>query len=85
MKEKIYALVAEKHRMQIPALEDIKNYLKLHWYIVALKQKNLQSFLSMLDTSIFSISAWKLLLNAVSSRKSQMNNERISKLLLIEA
>ncbi|HEY9803624.1 MAG TPA: glycosyltransferase family 2 protein [Leptolyngbyaceae cyanobacterium] len=85
MKEKIYALVDEKHRLQIPSLDDIKNYLKLHWSIVALKQKNLPSFLTMLDTSILSISAWKLLLNAVYSRKSQMNNEDINKLVLIES
>lgn len=85
MKEKIYALVNETHRMDIPSLEDIKNYLKLHWSVVALKQKKIPSFLAMLDKSIFSVSAWKLLLNTVSSRQSQMNNERIHKLVLIES
>ncbi|MEA5583719.1 glycosyltransferase family 2 protein [Nodularia harveyana UHCC-0300] len=43
IKEKIYALVDEQHRSQIPKLQHIKNYLKLHWTLAALKQRNFQS------------------------------------------
>lgn len=83
MKEKIYALVDEKHRSNIPALQDIKNYLKLHWAIVALKQRNIKSVLQMIDTSVLSPVAWQLLLNAVFSRSTNQKNAHIRKLVLI--
>ncbi|WGV25080.1 glycosyltransferase family 2 protein [Halotia branconii] len=85
MKEKIYALIAEKHRSHVPAFEDIKNYLKLHWILVALKQKNLQSFVSMLDKSLFSPFAWRLLVTAIFSRQSHTSNSPIRKCVLIES
>jgi glycosyltransferase involved in cell wall biosynthesis len=83
MKEKIYALVDEKHRSNIPALPDIRNYLKLHWAIVALKQRNIKSVLQMLDLSVLSPVAWQLLLNAIFSRGSNQKNAHIQKFILI--
>ncbi len=83
MKEKIYALVDEKHGSNIPALPDIRNYLKLHWAIVALKQRNIKSVLQMLDLSILSLVTWQLLLNAVFSRGSNQKNAHIQKIVLI--
>ncbi|WP_138496837.1 glycosyltransferase family 2 protein [Nostoc sp. PA-18-2419] len=85
MKEKIYALVNEQHRLKIPRFQDIQNYLKLHWILVALKQKNLKSFLLMVEPSVFSPLAWKFLLTAISSRRAQGNNSRIRKFILIES
>ncbi len=82
MKEKIYALVDEKHRSNIPALADIKNYLKLHWAIVALKQRNIKTVLQMLDLSVLSPVTWQLLLNAVFSRGSNQKNAYIQKFVL---
>jgi glycosyltransferase involved in cell wall biosynthesis len=84
MKEKIYALVDEKHHSNIPALADIKNYLKLHWAIVALKQRNINSVLQMLDLSVLSPVAWQLLLNAIFSRGSNQKNAYIQKFVLID-
>ncbi|MBW4616754.1 MAG: glycosyltransferase [Desmonostoc vinosum HA7617-LM4] len=84
MKEKIYPLVAEQHRLDIPLLQDIKNYLKLHWILVALKQRNIKSLFSMIDFSILSPLAWKLLLNAVFMRRSPEQNSDLRKLVLIE-
>jgi len=85
MKEKIYALVNEEHRLKIPRFQDIKNYLKLHWSIVALKQKNIQSFLSMIDLSALSPQSWKFLLSATLSRRTQGKNSQVRKLVLIES
>ncbi|MFN6568013.1 glycosyltransferase family 2 protein [Dendronalium sp. ChiSLP03b] len=84
MKEKIYTLIDGQHRSHVPALEDIKNYLKLHWTLVALKQRNLQNFVKMLDKSLFSLFAWWLLLTAICSRRSQIYNPHIHKFVLIE-
>ncbi len=85
IKERIYALVDEKHRSNIPALEDIKNYLKLHWTIVALKQRKIKSFLDMVDSAMLSLNAWRLLLNAVSARRLNRHNSNIRKFVLIES
>ncbi|MBD2605042.1 glycosyltransferase family 2 protein [Scytonema hofmannii FACHB-248] len=82
MKEKIYALLDEKHRSNIPALPYIRNYLKLHWAIVALKQRNIKSVLQILDLSILSPVTWQLLLNAVFSRGSNQKNAYIQKFVL---
>jgi glycosyltransferase involved in cell wall biosynthesis len=83
MKEKIYAFVNEKHRSNIPALSDIKNYLKLHWAIVALKQRNINSIVQMLDLSVLSPMVFWLLLNAVFSRGRNQKNAHIQKFLLL--
>ncbi|MCC5639644.1 glycosyltransferase [Nostoc sp. CHAB 5844] len=83
IKEKIYALVNENYRSALPKMPDIKNYLRLHWAFVALKQKNLQNFFLMLDKAAFSPSAWRLLLNAIFFRRAY-NNHHIRKFVLIK-
>lgn len=85
MKEKIYALVDEKHRSEIPALDDIKGYLKLHWAIVALKQKKVKNFLNLADTSILSLTAWRLLLASALARHANLNSPNLRKIVLIES
>lgn len=84
MKEKIYAFVDEKHRFHVPELEDIKNYLKLHWSIVAIKQRNFQNLINILFPSIFSWKAWQLLFNAALARRFTHHNTHIRKCVLIE-
>lgn len=84
MKEKIYALVDEKHRSEIPALDNIKGYLKLHWAIVALKQKKINYFLKLADTSVLSLTAWRLLLACAMARRNQINCIGLRKIILIE-
>ncbi|MCJ8279448.1 MAG: glycosyltransferase [Rivularia sp. ALOHA_DT_140] len=85
MKQKIYALVDEKHRSQIPAFDDIKNYLKLHWAIVALKQKKVKNFLKLADTSVLSLTAWRLLLASVLARRGNLHSPNLRKIVLIES
>ncbi|WP_414620919.1 glycosyltransferase family 2 protein [Calothrix sp. CCY 0018] len=85
MKEKIYALVDEKHRSEIPALEDIKDYLKLHWAIAALKQKKLKIFLQLANTSVLSLTAWRLLLTSIMARRGNLNSPHLRKIVLIES
>jgi len=85
IKEKIYALIDEKHRSNIPALEDIKNYLNLHWTLVALKQRKIKMFLDMGSSGVLSLNAWRLLLNAVLARRFNRQNAHIRKFILIES
>ncbi|MBD2774797.1 glycosyltransferase family 2 protein [Iningainema tapete] len=84
MKEKIYALVDKQHQKNIPALQDIKNYLKLHWAIVALKQRKINSFLNMVDAKVLSLKAWQLLLSAAFARRFNLSDSHIRKFVLIE-
>ena len=82
MKEKIHALVNEKYRSAIPAIQDIRNYLRLHWGLVALKQRKVNSALQMLRPATASPAAWKLLLGA---RKGHQPNPAVRKLMLLDA
>lgn len=62
VKQKIHHLVHERYRSQIPALDDIEAYLKLHWSFVALKQGKMLCALKIGWLGAFSPMAWKLLL-----------------------
>jgi tetratricopeptide (TPR) repeat protein len=43
IKEKIYKLVNQKYQIQLPRLEHIRDYLKLHWSLVALKRAKVKN------------------------------------------
>ncbi|WP_413166781.1 glycosyltransferase family 2 protein [Capilliphycus salinus ALCB114379] len=68
IKEKIYPLVHQKHQNRLPELEQIRNYLKLHWGLVALKKAKISLAFRMTDSAILSQNAWKILLLAIASR-----------------
>jgi glycosyltransferase involved in cell wall biosynthesis len=84
MKEKIYSLVDQKHRAHVPQLENTKNYLRLHWSLIALKQGQLQEFFNMVFPAIFSPVACWLLMSAVFSRRLNLANSRLQKLVLVD-
>ncbi len=84
MKEKIYALINQKHRSHVPQMENTKNYLKLHWSLVALRQRQMQVFLTMVYPAIFSPVAWWLFITTVLSRRLNRRNSRLQKLVLIK-
>ncbi|WP_233258514.1 glycosyltransferase family 2 protein [[Phormidium] sp. ETS-05] len=69
IKEKIYPLVNQKHRAKIPDLGTIRDYVKLHWGIVAFKQGRIINGLELAFPALFSPDAWKLLLGARVSKK----------------
>ena len=71
MKERIYPRVSDKYQSALPAIATISQYLHLHWAIVALKQKQLASTLSLGFPAAMSISAWGLLRQAIAFRKQK--------------
>ncbi|GEM_PF-1607097 len=71
IKYKIYSLVSEKYRSIIPSRQTIQDYLKLHWALVAVKQKQLFIAFKLIFPSVWSLAAWQLLVTAILSRKSQ--------------
>ncbi|MBD2664543.1 glycosyl transferase, family 2 [Richelia sinica FACHB-800] len=82
VKQKIYALVNEKYRSSIPKFEEITAYLQLHWLMVAVKQRNLKGFLSLMDMRIFSLNAWKILCCVLIMRRCKLNKLNIRKIVL---
>ena len=62
IKAKIYQLVNNKYQEKLPSLPQIQAYLHLHWGLVALKQKQLSTALTLLFPAILSPIAWQLLL-----------------------
>ncbi|HEY9707436.1 MAG TPA: hypothetical protein V6D48_04450, partial [Oculatellaceae cyanobacterium] len=82
--EKIYSLVSEKHQDDIPKLQDIRSYVKLHWSVVALKQAKLFDAAKMSFPASFSPAAWKLLGEVTRSRKRTEQPSLVQKLVLIK-
>ena len=70
-----------KKQDKLPSLKTIRQYLSLHWMIVALKQKQLSSALNFGLPAIFSPKAWQLLRQAVNFRK-QKATPPVAKLVL---
>lgn len=63
VKEKIYSLVSEKHRHALPKLVDIYSYIKLHWILIALRQRKPLEAAKISLSAIFSLAAWQILLH----------------------
>jgi len=75
MKEKIYQLVNEKYRSGIPDIQVIRTYLKLHWSLVSLKQAKILTALQMIYPVIFSLDAWRILIQKIYGRRTNSQNQ----------
>ncbi|HAJ62441.1 MAG TPA: glycosyl transferase [Cyanobacteria bacterium UBA8543] len=84
IKEKIYSHVHEKHQEDIPKLQDIRNYVKLHWSLVSLKQGKLFDATKMSFPASLSPVAWKLLKEVTRSRQHTHQQSFMQKLILIQ-
>lgn len=80
IKEKIHALVSEEHQANVPTIAHIREYLKLHWGLVALKQKAIAPAFSLGFPAMLSPTAWQLLLKA---RQQNDTNPSIRREVLI--
>lgn len=69
IKHQIYQLVNPKYHDQLPSLNNVYNYLHLHWGLVALKQKQFATALTLLFPALFSLPAWLLLLGKKHQQK----------------
>lgn len=70
MKKKIYDCVSPQYQANIPKLNHVIAYLRLHWAAVAFKQKQFKEILPILSFSIFCLPAWELLIRAILFRQS---------------
>jgi glycosyltransferase involved in cell wall biosynthesis len=71
MKQKIYPLVDPKYRSTVPDLQDVRDYLQIHWGLVAIKQGKVLSSFKVLLPSLLSIRGWMLLVQALLFRKNK--------------
>ncbi|MFB2982221.1 glycosyltransferase family 2 protein [Microseira sp. BLCC-F43] len=85
MKENIYKLVAQKYRSSLPALEDINAFLKLHWSLVGLRQRQFLTAWQIAYPAVFSPGAWKLLFAAIYSRRIAGKTDSIRQEVLFPA
>lgn len=69
LKEKIHSLISKKYASSIPALKIIYLYLKLHWFLVGLKQKQPLEGIKIAGNALFSLNAWSFLYNLRFSKK----------------
>ena len=83
IKEKIYSLVHQKHRSATPKFKNIRDYVKLHWSLVALKQGKLLDAAKLSLPASFSPGAWKLLAETMRSRKTINQPSLLQKLVLM--
>ncbi len=69
IKEKIYPLVHQKHHHQLPDLEQIRNYLRLHWGLVALKNAKINPAWKIVSSALLSQKAWRILFLSIATRQ----------------
>ena len=69
IKERIYARVGDQHQAHLPKLATIRQYLHLHWALVALKQKQPLVTAALGFPAMLSPQAWQLLQQAVRFKK----------------
>ena len=82
MKEKIYPLVHERYAADLPTLEQVQAYLKLHWAMVAFKNCRLLDGFQMAFPSIFRPVAWQLLSQAMQFRRHHLPHPLIANQVL---
>jgi glycosyltransferase involved in cell wall biosynthesis len=69
LKEQICNLISEKYASSLPTLKIIYLYLKLHWFLVGLKQKQPLEAIKVANKALFSLKAWFFLYNLRFSKK----------------
>lgn len=82
VKEKIYELVSDRYRAQLPKFAGITAYLRLYWGLIALKRKQLISAIGMLLPAVFSPTAWKMLQTVRAFRRNPEIQTTIRKIPL---
>ncbi|MDJ1173831.1 glycosyltransferase family 2 protein [Roseofilum sp. BLCC_M114] len=85
LKQKIYKVLQIHQRSPIPELAEVQDYLRLHWGIVALKERQLKEAYSLIRPSLLSPAAWTIFLNAFRDRLGLSNNGKVRKIVLVKS
>ncbi|PSN13852.1 glycosyl transferase [filamentous cyanobacterium CCT1] len=84
IKERIYGRVNEGYRDRIPTLAAINRYLHLHWGLVALRQRQVGTGLSLLAPGLLSPQAWRLLTQARKLRSALVADSLVPRTVLVQ-
>ncbi|PSN19302.1 glycosyl transferase [filamentous cyanobacterium CCP5] len=79
IKQRIHQRVGPTYQTQCPSMQDLSDYLHLHWGLVALRQKQLGAALPMILPAVLNRAAWRLLYQARQLRSSPAAGELIPK------
>lgn len=85
VKAQIYQFIHAKYQGKLPSLATVEDYLYLHWGIVALRNQQIGVALRLLNSGIWNLRAWQILLQAIQFRRSQTPDPDIATLTLIDA
>ena len=83
LKAIIYQRVSEGYRDRVPTLAAIGQYLHLHWGLVALRQRQVATGLSLLAPGVLSPRAWQLLAQARRLRSAPAADALIPRTVLV--
>lgn len=84
IKQRIYERVNSTYQGNLPPMQDIQNYLHLHWGFVALKQRQFGSALALMAPGVPSLKAWNFLKQARQGRSQSTASGPIPKIVLAE-
>ncbi|HEY9878406.1 MAG TPA: glycosyltransferase family 2 protein [Leptolyngbyaceae cyanobacterium] len=84
IKQRIYERVSSAYQAALPPMQDIQNYLHLHWGFVALKQRQLGAALALIAPGVTSPKAWSLLKQARQGRGQNPAVSSIPKIVLVD-
>ena len=80
IKKRIFPLINKKQGLDVPRIKIVEDYLKIWWFLVALKEKRLNEIASLFSPALFSIRAWTFLIKVLITRKRSYKNRKINKI-----
>lgn len=82
IKEKIYDRIHPVYQTYLPNFNHVQNYLKLHWAMVGMKQKQPLLASKLASSALLSPPAWKMLADVMYARKVHHKSPSIRQIQL---
>ena len=83
IKKMIYENTNKKNKKCIPKLKDVRNYLRLYWGLVAIKNKAVLEGLRLSFPALYSSQAWKILIKKVLATNCKYKYKNVKKIVLV--
>jgi GT2 family glycosyltransferase len=83
VKTKLYGLVSSDHRPQLPSLSQIERYMRLHWALIALRDRDLRTASKLGASAVWSPKAWRLVASVRRLRRGRFETVPVRRSVLI--
>ena len=83
VKIQLYGLVGSSHREGLPTLRQIDRYMRLHWALIALRDRDLWTAVKLGVAAAWSPKAWQLLERARRLRRGHFETVQVNRSVLI--